>query len=171
MAEPSAFKLFSPSEPFSISVLLNPSSEPFSSLGVDCRIFKSYRSLTFFNAKPTPSTSLLILPINSQCFWAHQKQRHTGRDEIEQLIRDCYPQVLDAVISGTSVIKAVQTAGMSRYLYSLKYKNRWLPQMKIVDPQHDHHLTDQFRSSGKLSEECKAALSDEDSYGWTPAVP
>ena len=77
MAEPSATKLFSPSEPSSISVLLNPSPEPFSSLGVDCRIFKSYRSLTFFQRQthskyispdPPDQQSVLLDPSETETY-------------------------------------------------------------------------------------------------------
>ena len=85
---------------------------------------------------------------------------------MELQIHEQYPLVVIAVNSGNSVIKAVATIGMSRSSF---YKYRWMAEMKIVDSHHYEHLREQFRSAAKLSEECKAALADEDSFG-VPAV-
>ena len=83
---------------------------------------------------------------------------------MEQQIHDRYPLLLAANKSGKNIRKAVQEIGMSRSTF---YKYRWMAEMKIVDPQHYHQLRDQFISSGKLSEVCKEALTDEDGYGRT----
>ena len=81
---------------------------------------------------------------------------------MEILIHERYPLVLEAIRSGTSISKAVQTIGISRTSF---YKYRWIAEMKIVDSQHYNQLKDQFKLVGKLSEVCKETLTDDDGYG------
>ena len=81
---------------------------------------------------------------------------------MELQIHRQYPLVVTAVNSGTSVVKAVLTTGISRSFF---YKYRWIAEMKIVDSQHYDHLREQFTAVGDLSRECKASLTDEDSFG------
>ena len=74
-----------------------------------------------------------------------------------------YPLVVTAANSGTSVVKAVLTTGISRSFF-YKYRS-WIAEMKIVESQHYEHLREQFTAVGVLFRECKASLTDEDSFG------
>ena len=51
--------------------------------------------------------------------------------------------------------------GMSRTSF---YKYRWMAEMKIIDRNYYERLREQFISTGKLPEECKAALNDKELF-------
>ena len=89
------------------------------------------------------------------------KRRKTGKDKIEAVIHETYPNVVREVYSGKSLNKAAVRAGISRTSF---FKWRYMAEMKIVDAAHYLELQRKFsRSSQKLSEECRRCVAERES--------
>ena len=104
---------------------------------------------------PVPTAASTTGPIR------HKKGKQAGRDKLETEIHGQYSLVLISVNSGMSINKAVRGIGMSRTSF---YKYRWMAEMKIIDRNYYERLQEQFISTGKLPEECKAALNGEELF-------
>ena len=111
----------------------------------------------------TPDSTTKVSPTFSEKAGGptRTKRRKTGKDKIEAVIHEIYPNVVKEVYSGKSLNKAAMRAEISRTSF---FKWRYMAEMKIVDAAHYLELQRKFsRSSQKLSEECRRCVAERDS--------